>query len=104
MSTQDAIMVAKKFVRLVGEKYPIEKAYLFGSFAKNKADEASDIDVCIVSPAFGTDHWEKESELRKLSLEVDYRLSPVAFGPEDIKDRWSQLAHEITTHGIKLQI
>ena len=102
MSTRDAVMVAKKFIQLVGKKYPVEKAYLFGSFAKNKFDEASDIDVCVVSPAFGVDHWEEESELRRISLEVDYRLSPVAFSPEDIKDRWSQLANEILTHGVQL--
>lgn len=102
MSTQDAATAAKRFVLLVKKKYPVEKAYLFGSFAKNKADEASDIDVCIVSSAFNVDRWGKESELRKLSLGVDYRLSPVAFSPDDIEDRWSQLAHEITTYGIQI--
>lgn len=102
MSTQDAVSVAKKFVRLVEKKYPVQRAYLFGSFAKNRNDEASDIDVCIVSSAFDGDHWEKESELMRLSMDVDYRLSPVAFSPEDIEDRYSQLADEIKRHGIQL--
>src|SRR3989344_6639221 len=99
MSTHDAILVAKRFVSLVEKKYPVQGAYLFGSFAKNKDDEASDIDVCIVSPAFDGDHWEKESELRRLSLDVDYRLSPVALTPEDMNDHYSQLADEILKHG-----
>ncbi len=102
MSSTDAVGIAKRFVSLVNTKVPVTQAYLFGSYAKNLAKDYSDIDVCIVSPRYGKDYWDEESDLRKLSLKVDDRLEPVAFNPKDIKDRWNQLAHEITTYGIQI--
>jgi predicted nucleotidyltransferase len=102
MSTQDALTVAKTFVAVVSERYPVEKAYVFGSYAKGKANESSDIDVCVVSPVFGKDYLAEEMDLMEMSVRVDPRLSPVAFSPEDIQDKYSQLAHEITKYGIQV--
>ncbi|TSC87987.1 MAG: DNA polymerase, beta-like protein region [Microgenomates group bacterium Gr01-1014_16] len=68
MSRQDAIGAAKRFVAVVGKKYPVDKAYVFGSFAKGRDDESSDIDVCIVSRFFGKNYLDEEMELRGLSV------------------------------------
>ena len=102
MSQQDAITSANKFVALVRTKYPVEKAYIFGSYAKNQADEASDIDVCVISSAFGSNYLDDEMQLIELATKIDNRLSPVAFNQKDFQDRWSQLAHEITKYGVLL--
>lgn len=102
MSDQDAVAVSKKFVSAVKKVYPVEKAYLFGSFAKNKFNEASDIDVCVVSPVFGKNYLEEEMKLIGMSVKIDSRISPVPLSSVDINDKWSQLAHEITTHGIQI--
>ena len=102
MSDHRAVTIARKFVREVGREFPVERAYLFGSFAKRKADENSDIDVCVVSKAFGKDYFGEEMRLRSLSVRVDPRLSPVAFNPEDLRDPYSQLADEILRHGVQL--
>lgn len=102
MSSQNAIDVSKKFVDAVKKEYTVEKAYLFGSFAKNKADDASDIDVCVISSAFGKNYLEEEMKLIGMSVKIDSRISPVPFNSIDINDKWSQLAHEITTYGIQI--
>lgn len=102
MKRDDAIIATQKFAKLVKQQLPVEKVYLFGSYAKDTAKPYSDIDICVVSPVFGKDYWDEESLLRKLSLKVDLRIWPVAFNPKDIKDRWNQLAYEITTHGIQI--
>lgn len=102
MSTQYALTISKRFVEEVKKSFPVEKAYLFGSFAKNQANEASDIDVCVISPAFGINYLEEEMKLISLAMNIDGRISPVAFNPKDIQDRWNQLAHEITTHGVQI--
>lgn len=102
MSTQDAKLVAQKYVQLVNKKFDVQKAWMFGSFAKGIAHEGSDIDVCIISSDFGRDYFAEEDELLRLSIKIDPRLSPVAFSPQDIQNKWSQLAHEITTYGILL--
>jgi predicted nucleotidyltransferase len=102
MKKQGAILIAKKFANLVKKQFPVEKTYLFGSYAKNLAKEHSDIDICVVSPSFGKDNWEEESQLRKISLKIDPRIWPVAMSTEDIKDRYSQLAYEIKKYGIQV--
>ena len=102
MSRQDAIGAAKRFVAVVGKKYPVDKAYVFGSFAKGRDDESSDIDVCIVSRFFGKNYLDEEMELRGLSVNVDARLSPVAFNPVDLEDKYNQLAFEIKKYGVQI--
>lgn len=102
MNTQSALIIAKKFVEETKSMFPVDRAYLFGSYAKRNNIQESDIDVCIVSPVFGKDYFAEESQLRRLSLRVDPRISPVAFNPSDFKDRYSQLAYEINKYGVKL--
>ena len=41
---------SKKYLALISDRYPVQSAYLFGSFAKGFIHDGSDIDVCIVSP------------------------------------------------------
>lgn len=102
MSTHDVKTIVKKFADRVRTKYPVEKIYLFGSYAKNRADETSDIDVCVVSPSFGVNYSDEEMELIRMAVKFDSRISPVPYSPRDIQDKFSQLAHEITTYGISL--
>lgn len=100
MGTDDVKVTAKKFADLVRQKYQVNSAYLFGSFAKNTANEGSDIDICIVSSNFGKDYPAEEMELIRMAVTIDSRISPVAYTPQDLLDRYSQLAYEITTHGV----
>ena len=102
MKRDDAITITKEFTDLVKEQFPVDRVYLFGSYAINKANIGSDIDVCVVSSAFGKDYSSEEFELIKLAMKIDSRISPVPSSPQDIQNRWSQLAHEITTHGIQI--
>jgi len=102
MGTKKALLIAKEFSDQVKKKYPVDKIYLFGSYAKDGANEGSDIDLCVVSPIFGKDYQKEEMELIKLAMKIDTDISPVPFNSVDINDKWSQLAHEITTYGIQI--
>lgn len=102
MSTNTALSIAKRFSNEVKKKYPVDKIYLFGSYAKNNAHDGSDIDLCVVSPMFKDYSTDQETELIKIAMKIDSRISPVLSNPTDIQDRWSQLAHEITTYGIQI--
>lgn len=42
-----SIAAIRKRVAPIYEKYPIRKAYLFGSYARGNATESSDVDLCI---------------------------------------------------------
>lgn len=62
--------------------FPYEKAILFGSFAKGKPHEYSDIDLAVWSAAFTEDYFkniEKTARLRRTFKNIE--LHP--FTPED---------------------
>lgn len=80
----------------------IDKAYLFGSHAKGKIWEGSDVDVCIVSPSFGKNYQEEKSVLNKLALKIDPRIEPVLFNPSDFGNKYDPLVAEIKRFGIQI--
>lgn len=56
----------------VFKKYEVEYCYLFGSYAKGKATETSDVDLLIATPLSGLKFFELVEELReKLCKKVD---------------------------------
>ena len=61
----------------------VSQAILFGSRAKKRGDQWSDIDIAIVSEAFEGDRFNDRSRIRKTTLSVSCDLSPVPFRPED---------------------
>lgn len=94
---------ARKFIKSLSKSgIKVNKAYLFGSFAKGKAKKDSDIDVCVISSSFSKDYFAEMVKLRKYSLKIDSRIEPVPFLPKDLNDRYSTLASEIRKFGIPL--
>lgn len=79
---------------------PVNSAYLFGSYAKNKANKFSDIDICVISSKFGKDYIEDSLKLKKIANNIDYRIEPVPFAVNDMDDKYSTLASEIKRYGI----
>lgn len=71
------------------------KAYFYGSYAKKSDTKESDIDICIVSSAFGKDYFDENVMLRMLTLKIDSRIEPVAFNPKDLNNKYDSLASEI---------
>lgn len=65
MLTLDEI---KKAVATVCQKYDVNNAYLFGSYARNEADENSDIDIRIVTRK---DNPKLKSMLKVCSMQCD---------------------------------
>src|SRR3989338_7141479 len=98
MSKADAKKIVKKYAKkLKVEKYPFSAIYLFGSFAKGIPRQWSDIDVAVVSKEMNKDWMGSKMKLWKLSEDIDTRIEPHGFSPEDFKDYWNQMAHEIKT-------
>jgi len=94
-----AVRLVKEYIEeLERNKIPIEKAILFGSYAKGHAMEESDIDVALVSEVFsgiGLKIGGKSS----LEKEIDSRIEPLPFKPEDFENG-GILAEEIKKTGI----
>lgn len=99
----DAISLSKKYVDLLRSNgISVDQAYLFGSHAKGKIWEGSDIDVCVVSKFFGKNYQSEKSILNKTALKVDPRIEAVAYSTDDFANKYDSLADEIKRFGINL--
>ncbi|MGM9858495.1 MAG: nucleotidyltransferase domain-containing protein [Bacilli bacterium] len=86
----------KNAVEKVFEKYSINFCYLFGSYAKNKAQPSSDIDLIIDSEITGLDYFGLIEDLREvLHKKIDLlKINQLENNPE--------LLREIMKDGIKI--
>lgn len=99
----DALTLTKTYIQqLKTQGIPISQAYLFGSYAKGKVWEGSDIDICVVSSSFGKDYFSEKSLLNKIALKIDSRIEPIPYTPADFINKYDALADEIKRFGIKV--
>lgn len=99
----DAVVLAKEFLlKLEQEGINVTDAYLFGSHARGIAKPHSDIDVCVVSPAFKGDFTDNMVRLFSISRQVDDRIEPIPFDLDRMNDPFDPLVAEIRRYGVKL--
>jgi len=53
-NTETVNQILSSYVADVKNVLPVEKAYLYGSYAKGTQSEYSDVDVCFFLPTFGS--------------------------------------------------
>ena len=78
----DILPIAERFSqRVKSEVDENAKVYLFGSFARNDANEHSDIDIAVVSRTFGKDISKDYGKLAVLAYHVnpDIEAHPIVF-------------------------
>lgn len=87
---------------ILADKVPITAIYLYGSFAKGRSGKWSDIDLCVISPAFGKSIKDPLNYLwsKRLILN-DFKIEPIGFSPQDFK-QGSPLIAEIKKYGIRV--
>jgi len=60
------------------------KAILFGSFARGRAHEYSDIDLVVIAPEFdGQRRFDTVKELWQTTLMADVRIEPIPCGEKE---------------------
>ena len=80
----------------VFDNYDVDFCYLFGSYAKNTANPASDVDLLISSNVKGLKFYELVEEIRNiLRKKVD------VLDMNQLRDNWD-LTREILKEGIKV--
>ena len=102
-NTVDPIILSiiNKYLQKVREfGIPVEKAILFGSYAKGIADKYSDVDLCVVSNQFGKDSHQELLTLLKLTDKETVDIEPHPYSPKDLENKWDSLANEIVNFGI----
>lgn len=83
--------------------FTYSKIYLFGSYAKGKADKNSDIDVAVVAEGSGVSGWLKKMKLWQLARRIDTRIEPILLSSKEFsKNKASQMAVEVKKTGKRI--
>jgi predicted nucleotidyltransferase len=83
---EDVISIARKYLALVKESdFPmhIDKAYLFGSFAKGCPEKDSDIDIAIIVNKWIGGYEEAIVPIWRLRKNIDFRIEPHIIVPDE---------------------
>ncbi len=99
MDKEEAIKKVKAYKILLKKYFPLEKVYMFGSYAKDTYKEDSDIDVAIVVRKLEGDYFSTHPLLWKLRRQIDDRIEPVLI-ERDFDD--SGFLKEIQKNGIEV--
>jgi predicted nucleotidyltransferase len=99
MDKREALIKVKEYSLLLRDFFPLEKVYLFGSYANNTYREDSDIDVAIVVRKVEGDYFSIHPLLWKLRRQIDDRIEPILI--ERDNDNGDFLS-EIQKHGIEV--
>lgn len=99
MDKGEAINKVKEYSILLRKYIPLEKVYLFGSYAKNTYRTDSDIDVAIVVNKLEGDFFTIQPLLWKLRRQVDDRIEPILIEKDN---DYSGFLVEIQRNGIEI--
>ncbi|MFQ5710131.1 MAG: nucleotidyltransferase domain-containing protein [bacterium] len=93
-----------RYIREVQEQgITIERAILYGSYARGNATEFSDIDFALISKDFCGIRFDDRCRVVPLRRKIDERLEPMPFLPEDFH-AGNPLAADIMEHGIEIEL
>jgi len=84
---------------LIKNKINPEKIILYGSYAKGKAHQYSDIDIAVISGQFGKDEIEELMNLARLTIDVSDRIEAIPLTNENLKLKYHSLIGEINKYG-----
>lgn len=94
--------IIEKYLRALNEnKIPINKAFLFGSYAKGGYHEYSDIDIALVSNIFEGNRFADRNKIRKINLTVSSDLEILPYRPQDFTAE-DPFVREILETGVKI--
>jgi predicted nucleotidyltransferase len=93
-----------KYIEVIKEKYSdIESAYLFGSYAKGKSTDDSDIDIALIFKDLDeSKRFDLQVQLMLLAAQIDSRIEPHPISREDF-DSGNPFVIEIKKTGIEVE-
>lgn len=106
MPKTEVIELLKEYITLLNSNgISVYKAFLFGSYSSNTANDASDIDVMIVSEKYDETDDEAVGKIWKLTRLVSTKIEPFMIGKNKYNsDDNSPLIEQIKTKGIELSL
>jgi uncharacterized protein len=96
--------IVDKYIQvLIERQFGIEKAYLFGSYAKDNWQDDSDIDIAVIYNSKNNyDRFDLQVQLLIIANSIDTRIEPHPISNSDFNIS-NPFAYEIMQTGIKLK-
>lgn len=95
-------IIARYIAELENLGVKVSQVILYGSYAKGMPEEHSDIDVAVISPAFGKmDLFERQEILSRAHHGFMVPIEPIGMTPRQIKER-KGFAREIAETGVTI--
>jgi uncharacterized protein len=106
MSQTEVINIIKSYIKkLIDSGIPVQKVYLYGSYARNEANVDSDIDVMLISDYFNNASDEDLSKPWLYSTQFNPKIEPYSVGMKRfISDDVSPLLEIVRREGIEILI
>ena len=103
MDQTKVIEISRNYIFLLKQKnFSVQKAYLYGSYAKGKNNENSDIDIAVFLQSL-LDPIQTQIEMLILTWNFDTRIEPHPFHEEELTLK-NPIIREILMTGIELNI
>ena len=102
MDKTAALAKANSYISQISQFYKIEKAFLYGSFAKNNFHKDSDVDLAIVLNS-EADIFDIQVDLMRKRSDEDLIIEPHPVKSEDFNPD-NPVFSEILEYGIELNI
>jgi predicted nucleotidyltransferase len=94
--------IIKKYILVIKHNnIKLRKMYLYGSYAHNKQNKDSDIDIAVVADNLTGNIIKDQFKLMKLSRDIDTRIEPYPFRTSEF-DLTNPFVKEIVSTGIKI--
>lgn len=101
----EAVTVIRTFLENVRQNLPIERAYLFGSYATGRNRDYSDIDLAIVSPAVnGRNSLVVNQDIFHRAMLYNVDLEPICFSPEEFEREELPIVLDIKRTGVEITL
>ena len=94
---------ALKYIKKLREaKLNLFAVYIFGSLIKGNFTEWSDVDIAVVSKDLTGDPVDDRVNLMKLRWDIDLRIEPHPFLPDEWNDDTNPFINEIKKNGERI--
>jgi predicted nucleotidyltransferase len=104
LTQTEVISRLQRFIARVSKHVPVRSVYLFGSYADGRAGDDSDIDVAVISPAFGKDRHRDLTLLSRCRMPDALEIEALPFAEQELQELPpGSLLREIIRHGRLVQ-
>jgi predicted nucleotidyltransferase len=103
-SKDEAIAVIGAFLESIRQELPIERAYLFGSYATGRNGDYSDIDLAIVTPILNDENsLAINQKIFRRAMRYNLDLEPICFSLEEFEKEEQPIVLDIKRTGIAIK-